>query len=222
MKETQNEIQNEAQQQRRTPRWVTIKLAGVFFAIYAVYNVFILFRDRKELPLEGTIITAVVAVLFGLLTVFAWTAEAKNVLFVVIRRTVFILVLIALLALKLNLVVRVISFLDISSPYTVLYAGSYFLTQAAFLILLVYYVFVLKNLPLYPKLSVLLPVVAILFFLSSFVMEMVLFFTYNIGLEGNGLRTIVIRPVFYLGFILLCVFFLFPLTEEAIVPESPL
>lgn len=222
MKEPQNELQNETQQKKVTPRWLMIRLAGVLFAVYSLYNVFIIFRDRKELPLEGTIITAVVAVLFGLLAVYTWTSDVKNVLFVMIRRTVFIFVLLAIFALKLNLVVRVIAFLDVSSLYTVLYAGAYFLTQAAFLILLIYYIFILKNLPLYPKLSKLLPVAAILFFLSSFVMEMVLFFVFNIGLEATWLRTIVIRPVFYLGFIALCVYFLFPLNEEAIVPESPL
>lgn len=222
--QTEQQPQNGGQKEEKpfqlTARWVISKLTALLFAAYAAYNIFLLFRDREELSLAGTVITAFVALLFGLLAVFAWTTEVKNLLFVMIRRTVFILALIAIFALKLNLVARVVRALDLSAMHTVLYAGAYFLTLAALLILLVYYVFVIKNLPLHPKLAVILPLAAALCFLASLVMEAVLLFGYGIGLEATRLRTLVIRPVFYLGFIGLSVFFLFPIREEEMEPES--
>ena len=84
------------------------------------------------------------------------------------------------------------------------------ITLAALLILFVYYAFILRNLPLHPKMSVILPVAVIIGFVGCVVCEALLFFGFGFGLEASPLRTLVIRPVFYLGFIGLCVYFLFP------------
>ena len=48
------------------------------------------------------------------------------------------------------------------------------------------------------------------FLLISLVFEALLFFIYNVGLEGNAIRTLVSRPIFYFGFIGLSLSFLYP------------
>ena len=100
---------------------------------------------------------------------------------------------------------------DFSKDYTILYGVSYFLTLAALLIVFVYYTFIIKNLPYHPKASVILPVFAMMMFLFCLVLEIILFAACKMLVEANPLRTAVIRPVFYLGFIFLCIYFLFPL-----------
>ena len=90
--------------QKLTPRWLVIKLAGILFAAYSAYNIFILYRNGSTLPEQGVFITALVAALFGLLAVFAWTSEIKNVRFQVIRTTVFIVDLLIVFALKLRMI----------------------------------------------------------------------------------------------------------------------
>ena len=105
---------------------------------------------------------------------------------------------------------QVIAYLDFSKVKTIVYCGAYFMTLAALLVLFFYYAIVVRNLPLFPKASVILPLFALLLFLGSFVLEIVLFYKYGVGLEANPLRTMVIRPVFYMGFISLSVYFLLP------------
>lgn len=100
--------------------------------------------------------------------------------------------------------------MDFSKLHTVLYGASYFLTQAALLILLIYYAFIRNKISFFPVASVLLPVIAMLMFLYSFVLEILLFFMFKVSLEASPLRTVLIRPVFYLGFIGLSAGFLFP------------
>ena len=169
-----------------------------------------LVRDGSAMPPVGIFISALVSLLFALLAAFAWTSEVKNVRFMMIRKTVMIIVLLTIFALKLRLVNRVMALLDFSKTQNVLYVAAYFLTLAALLILFVYYAFILRNLPLHPKMSVILPVAVIIGFVGCVVCEALLFFGFGFGLEASPLRTLVIRPVFYLGFIGLCVYFLFP------------
>ena len=196
--------------EKLTPRWFIIKLTGILFAIYSVYNIFLFVRDGSAMPPVGIFISALVSLLFALLAAFAWTSEVKNVRFMMIRKTVMIIVLLTIFALKLRLVNRVMALLDFSKTQNVLYVAAYFLTLAALLILFVYYAFILRNLPLHPKMSVILPVAVIIGFVGCVVCEALLFFGFGFGLEASPLRTLVIRPVFYLGFIGLCVYFLFP------------
>ena len=171
---------------------------------------FLIVRDGSAMPPVGIFISALVSLLFALLAAFAWTSEVKNVRFMMIRKTVMIIVLLTIFALKLRLVNRVMALLDFSKTQNVLYVAAYFLTLAALLILFVYYAFILRNLPLHPKMSVILPVAVIIGFVGCVVCEALLFFGFGFGLETSPLRTLVIRPVFYLGFIGLCVYFLFP------------
>ena len=196
--------------EKLTPRWFIIKLTGILFAIYSAYNIFLIVRDGSAMPPVGIFISALVSLLFALLAAFAWTSEVKNVRFMMIRKTVMIIVLLTIFALKLRLVNRVMALLDFSKTQNVLYVAAYFLTLAALLILFVYYAFILRNLPLHPKMSVILPVAVIIGFVGCVVCEELLFFGFGFGLEASPLRTLVIRPVFYLGFIGLCVYFLFP------------
>ena len=196
--------------EKLTPRWFIIKLTGILFAIYSAYNIFLIVRDGSAMPPVGIFISALVSLLFALLAAFAWTSEVKNVRFMMIRKTVMIIVLLTIFALKLRLVNRVMALLDFSKTQNVLYVAAYFLTLAALLILFVYYAFILRNLPLHPKMSVILPVAVIIGFVGCVVCEALLFFGVGFGLEASPLRTLVIRPVFYLGFIGLCVYFLFP------------
>ena len=196
--------------EKLTPRWSIIKLTGILFAIYSAYNIFLIVRDGSAMPPVGIFISALVSLLFALLAAFAWTSEVKNVRFMMIRKTVMIIVLLTIFALKLRLVNRVMALLDFSKTQNVLYVAAYFLTLAALLILFVYYAFILRNLPLHPKMSVILPVAVIIGFVGCVVCEALLFFGFGFGLEASPLRTLVIRPVFYLGFIGLCVYFLFP------------
>ena len=90
----------------------------------------------------------------------------------------------------------------------------------ALVILFVYYAFIRTNLTFFKKSSVLLPLSAIVLLLGSLVLEVILFFGFRVMVEANVLRTLVIRPVFYLGFIGLAVFFLFPPREAAPPPET--
>ena len=196
--------------EKLTPRWFIIKLTGILFAIYSVYNIFLFVRDGSAMPPVGIFISALVSLLFALLAAFAWTSEVKNVRFMMIRKTVMIIVLLTIFALKLRLVNRVMALLDFSKTQNVLYVAAYFLTLAGLLMLFVYYAFILRNLPLYPKASVFLPIAVIIGFVGCVVCEALLFFGFGFGLEASPLRTLVIRPVFYLGFIGLCVYFLFP------------
>ena len=197
-------------EQKFTPRRLTTMLTGRLFAAYAAYNVFVIIRDGSSLSAEAIFISAFVALLFGTLTGFVWSSDVIRPLSVMIRRTSFILVLIAVFALKLRMAGRVIDYVDSTKTYTVLYGGSYVLTMAGLVSLFIYFLFVSESIPLYPRASILLPISAILFFAGSFALEIMLFFGYNIGLEPSALRTIVIRPIFYLGFIGLSAFFLFP------------
>lgn len=199
--------------QMLTPRWLLVELTGFLFAAYSAYNVFIIFRDIRSLPTEGIVISAVVALLFVLLAVYVWTAGIKgkkHILFMIIRRTSFIIAFLTIIALKLRLVVRVIDYIDYTKLYTMLYGVSYFMTLAALVILFVYYVFILNRLPFHPRAGVLLPRSAIILLLLSLIAEAILFFAYGIGLEANVLRTVVMRPVFYLGFVGLALHFLYP------------
>ena len=193
-----------------SPKWIIIKLTGILFAIYAAYNVFIIVRHFNTLPIEGIIISAVVALLFCLLAAFAWTSEVKSIGFIIVRRTVFIIALLVIIALKLRLMGRVVAYFDSSKPDTVLYGGAVTLTVAAMLVMFVYFTFILKRLPLFPKACFLLPLISLILFAVSFVMEIILFVVFGIGLEASFLRTVVIRPVFYLSFIGLSAYFMFP------------
>ena len=72
------------------------------------------------------------------------------------------------------------------------------------------YTFFLRRLPLFPRAVVFLPLIALILFALSLIIEIILFFAYRMLLEDSVLRTVVIRPVFYLGFIGLSAHFLFP------------
>ena len=199
--------------QKMTLRQLNVKLTGILFSVYSAYNLLVAVRDGKRgLSSEGILISIVVALMFAVFTVFVNTIGVKtnDMRFLIARRIAFIIALLVVFALKLRMAVEVIAYLDFSKIHTVLYGGAYFLTQAALLLLIIFYVFIIKALPFYPRASVILPTIAIILFLCSLVLEMILFFVYGICLEANTLRTLVMRPVFYLGFICLSLYFLFP------------
>lgn len=198
-----------------TPRWLLAELTGFLFAVYSAYNVFIIFRDRGSLPSEGVLISAVVALAFAILAAFMWTAGIrgkKRILFMMIRRVAFLVAMITLIVLKVRLIRRIINYFDASVFYTYLYDGAFFLTLAGFLILFAFFTFILRDLPFHPKAAVGFPVAAVIVFSLSLIMEIILFFAYGMLFEANVLRTVVIRPVFYLGFIGLSLHFLYPLS----------
>lgn len=201
-------------------RKLIIILTSLLFAVYAAYNVFLIVRDYTILPPLGIIIYATVALMFAVFPLYLLTAGIqgkKHIRFLIFRRISFIVALSVIFLLKLRMIPSVIASLDFSKPYTVFYVGAYLMTQAALLILLIFFVFVLGRFPLYPRALVVLPVLAIILFAGSLALEAVLYFVYGIGLEANTLRTLVIRPVFYLGFICLSAYFLFP-PEAATAP----
>lgn len=193
-----------------TPRRLLMMLIGLLFAVYSAYNVFIIFRDLDSISSEGIVISAIVALLFALIAVYACTAGVKNIRFRVIRIRGINIVLLAVFALKLRLIDKVIAYMEIPEMYAVLYGVSYFMTLTALLILFIYYVFILRRPLLFPRVSVILPVSAALLFLGSFILDMILLCVFHLSVEGSFLRTIVIRPIFYLGFIGLSVYYLVP------------
>lgn len=194
-----------------TPRWLIIKLTGIFFAAYAAYNIFIIVRDHSGMTAQAIFISCVVALMFSLLSAYALTfgVMMKKPWFLMVRRMTFIITLLTVFLLKLRMIGRVITYLDTSKAHTVLYCAAYAATQAALLILLIYYIIIRKRFLFFPKACVILPVSAAILFLCGFTLEVILFFAYDIYLEASFLRTIVIRPVFYLGFIGLSVYYLF-------------
>lgn len=194
------------------PRRLVILLAGVLFLIYAAYNVFIIFRDRKEMPLEGIIISAIVAFLFAVLSAFAFSSlvNSTDIRFLMARSTTFIITMLIIIGLKVRIVGKIINYINFSELHTVIFGVSYFLTLLGMMVLFFHYSFILKGLPLFPRASVIFPLAAIILFALSMGLEAVLFFVYHIDLEANTIRTIIIRPVFYLGFIALSAYFLFP------------
>ncbi len=201
-------------EQKQKPERIFLSLTGgVLFAAYSAYNIFIVARDSpRGLSPEGQLISVVVALLFGVFAAFLWTAgwKKKDFRFLLIRRVVFLVALAAVFALKLRMAGQVAAYFELSKPHTVLYGAAYLSTQAALAILFIYYAFILKKLPRYPRASVILPVLAAALFLIALILETILFFAYGIGQEANRVRTLVMRPVFYLGFICLSVYFLVP------------
>lgn len=195
-----------------TFRRFLITMTDTMFAAYAVYNIFILIKDGKRLSLEGKFISVVLALIFAVFAFFVWTAgvNQKSIRFMAVRRILFIVALVTVLLIKLRMIGSVIDYIDSSYPETVLYGLAYFTSLSAMLILNVYYLFILRDLPSFPKASVLLPVSAIILFAISLIVEFIVFFVFNIGIEESALRNIVMRPVFYLGFIGLSAFFLYP------------
>ena len=203
---------------RLTPRWVIIKLTGLLFAAYSAYIFFMIIRDlRRGMAISSVIICVVIAVLFQVLAGFALTSEIKNMQFRTIRRVAFIAAFFSVFLLKLRMAGQVAAYVDFSKIETVLFGISYLLTQIALLITAVNYTFIRKNRPQFPKTSIVLPIVAIVFFVGSLALEAVLFIVFNIGVEGNLIRNVVIRPVFYLGFISLSVYLLYPPQVEELM-----
>ncbi len=204
-----------------TPRWLIVILTGVLFAVYSAYNIFVLFRDiPRGLPTVGIVITAVVALMFAVLAMYMWTAGIKgkkHIMFMIVRRTTFIIAMLVIIGLKLRLIVRVINYVDYTKFHTILYVASYFMMLMGLIILFVYYAFILNRLPLFPRAGVILPRTVILLFLLGLIAEMILLFVYGIGLEASALRSMVMQPVFYLGFIGLSLHFLYPIE---IVPKQ--
>lgn len=204
--------------QKMILRQLNVKLTGFLFFVYSAYNVFIAISDGKRgIPPEGILISIVVALMFAVFAGFMLTwsvgVKTKNMLFLSIRRTAFIIALLVVFFLKLRMAVKVIAYLDFSELHTVLYGVSYLMTQVGLLLLIIYYAFILKRVSFYPGAAVALPTIAIILFLCSLILEAILFFVYGIGVEDSMLRTAVIRPVFYLGFIGLSLYFLFPLKQ---------
>ena len=200
------------EKKKLTPRLFVSRLTGFLFAVYAAYNIFIIVRDAdRGMPSEGILISAVVALMFAALAVFMWTpgVKPKNTRFLMVRRATFIVAMLVLFALRLRLIGRYVTAFNISELQTVLYCVPYFATLAAFLLLLIFFIFILKRLPFYPRARVVLPVIAMILFVIALIAEALLFFLYNTGMEASFLRTVVIRPIFYLGFIGLSAYFLF-------------
>ena len=209
-------------------RILIILFSGFMFAAYSAYNVFIIIKDIKELPVLGIIISVIVALMFAVLAVFSWTTVPLSVIsvstgdkfaglykmtdirFLMIRSLAFNIAMLVIFLLKLRLVSQVIAFLDFTKLPTVLYAAAYLATLIALLLLFVYYAFIVKRLPLFPKAAFSLPLSALILFVCGLAVEAVLFFVFGIGIEESLLRTVIMRPVFYLGFIGLSAYFLIP------------
>lgn len=195
-----------------TPRGLIIFLTGIMFAVYAVYNLYIMGKDSDTIGTGGMIITGLVTIIYAVFAFFAFSAGVivNDIRFYVVRRIAFIIALVAAFGIKLRLIADIVSMITFSQKYTVLYGGSFLMTQVAMLFLIVYYVFVAKRMDKNVKPPVTLQIIALVFFILSYICEMVLFFVYGIGLEGDSLRTMIFRPVFYLGFIGLSVYFMLP------------
>ena len=205
-------------------RLFIIRLTAIMFAAYSAFYIFVLIRDLKQASLQELLIEALVSLLFALLSAFAWTSEVSNLKFIRVRRIVFIIALLAVVLLKLRLTGRVIAFLDFTGDYPflfALYGAAFFMTLMALIILLVYYTFIRRNMPLYPKLSVILPISAMILFILSFAAEILLFAIYRFGVEDSMIRTLFSRPVFYLGFIGLSAYFLYPPRVEETAGYKP-
>lgn len=197
-------------------------VTGLLFAAYAAYFIFILVKDTpRGLPLIGIVTSALLILLFGILAAFAFTAEVVNLRFRMIRRIAAIVDMIIIIVLRIRLAGDVISYINLSQFNTVLYGLSYFMTIAGLVILAAYYRFIRKNLARHPKASKLLPISAAALFLASLAAEVILFLVYNIGLEANMLRTIVSRPIFYLGFAFFSLYFLYPPLPGEIAEYAP-
>lgn len=203
--------------QRLTPRWLIIKLSGVLFAIYSAYSVFIFIRDYKSLNSQQITISLVVVLAFALMSAYALSFGVKidDPIFLIIRRAVLITALSAIFVLKQRMSADVVGYLSFSKPHTVFYCIAYDTTRVGLIILLIYYIFIRNKVQFYPKARVILPVLAAVLFQCSFILETILLIVYRIGLEESLLRTIVSRPVFFLGFIGLSVYFLFLPKPEA-------
>ena len=187
-----------------------IKLTGLLFAAYSAFYVFVVIRDTKIYNTYEKVICALVVLLFAVLAGFAFTSEAKNMKFLTIRRVVMLVDLVTAFVIKLFVAGRVFATLDITKLETIFYVGAYLFTQLALLIILLYYALIRKSLPVFPKASVILLITSAAFLLISLVFEALLFFIYNVGLEGNAIRTLVSRPILYFGFIGLSLSFLYP------------
>ena len=187
-----------------------ILLSGALFAVYSLYNVFLIARDGKAMGWDDIAITAVVALLFAVFGFFAWTAEIRDIWFHKKRRVVFIVAFIAVLLLKLRMFVKVVDFLDVAYPYTIIYGCSYCATLAGMLVLFVYYAFIRKRVPPYPRAPKVLTVCSMAFFAAALVLDGILYFVFDVIVEANVVRTLVMRPIFYLGFICVGAYFLFP------------
>ena len=214
--------ENKKKKKKLTPKWFVIKLSGICFAAYAVYYLRMIITYGGEMETKGIVVTALVAWLFGILSVFAWSSEARNSQMAAIRRMVLIVALAGIFALRTCMIGQVIGFLDPDKPYTLLYGASYVLMQAALVILFIFYFFILQHLMFYPRASVVLPVIAAIAFFGGLVMEAVLFFAFRMLIEPSFWGSILFRPAFYLGFIGLSVYFLFPMEfSPELPPEFP-
>lgn len=200
----------------RTLRKIFIFLSGVFFALYSAYNIMVCFCDRKYLKGYEIIITAAFALAFAMLAAFSFTAGIKlsDITLMIVRRTALIVGLIGIFALKTRMASHMVQVFEPTNISAILYCGAYLMTQAALLLLFFYYSFIVRRLPFFPRASVIIPLIAFALFVFSFIFDAIVFFVFGTVLEASVLRTIVIRPIFYLGFISLCVYFLLP-------PEIP-
>ena len=193
-----------------TPGQVIIRITGGLFTLYALFYIFVIIRDSSSLSQVGKLISTIVIILFSILAIFAWTSEVKDPRFIKVRIWVYVFTLLALIVLKFRLIGRVINYFDYREIQSVLYGGAYFLTLIAMIELFVFYAFTLRKLQFNERAPSFLPVSAIVLFLLSLAMEAILFFVYGVCIEANALRTLVSRPIFYLGFIGLSLYFLFP------------
>ena len=196
--------------QKLSVREAVLMISGFFFAGYSAYNVFLIFRDMDNMSTGNIFITAAVAFLFGVLALFTWSFGLSLMLLRDIRKGAFIIAMALLFAMKLRMAGTVVDYLDFTQLHTILYAAAYWLTQVGLLLLIVHYIFIRKDRIFFPRASKILPAVAAAMFLCSLALEAVLFFVYGIGLEASPRRTMVIRPVFYLGFICLSLYYLIP------------
>ena len=103
-----------------------------------------------------------------------------------------------------------IEFLNPEYDFTVIYGVSYLLTLLGILDLTIYYIIIRKRNPFKRWVTVVFMVIAMVFFVAGLVLEGILLFKYNIGMEPNKLCTLITRPIFYMSFVGLCVYFLFP------------
>ena len=99
------------------------------------------------------------------------------------RRYSFILALLTVFLLKLRMSGVMIEFLNPEYDFTVIYGVSYLLTLLGILDLTIYYIIIRKRNPFKRWVTVVFMVIAMVFFVAGLVLEGILLFKYNIGME---------------------------------------
>ncbi len=106
---------------------LNVTLTALLFALYSLYNILIIYKDKASLSSQAILISVIVALMYLVFTGFVVTAgvETKNIRFLIGRRVAFIIALITVFLLKLRMSGQVIAYLDFTKLHTVLYGCAY-------------------------------------------------------------------------------------------------